>query len=102
MQEATLKSDLEHVTPFIWRNSSFNRGDLFKSHSFEEGFDYAEIRMTVDELNDFILIKELIDKKGVDCKWVEYVEFLLSNPEILQLNSTIKRNEGYSKSLKQD
>lgn len=101
-KEATLKSDLEHVTPFIWRNSSFNNGALFKSHSFEEGFDYAEIRMTVDELNDFTLIKELIEKKGIDSNWADYVEFLIANPKILAINSNFKRNEGFFKSLEKD
>ena len=56
-KEAKLKSDHEHVTPYIWRNSSFMGGTLFKSDCVLNQTDYSQIRLTVDTIEDFIVIE---------------------------------------------
>lgn len=96
-KEATLQSEKEHVTPYIWKNSSFYEGSLFKSFSIELDHDYSEYRLTVDEQKDFELINYLIEHIGDDKSWNKYVEYLNEHPDLLKINSSIKRNEGYIK-----
>lgn len=101
-KEATLKSDREHVTPYIWRNSSYKGGNLFKSICKKNDRDLSSIRMTVDNIEDFEVIKALIDALGTDKSCKEYVEYLNNHKELANLNSSYKRNEGYAKSLLND
>ena len=100
--EARLKSDREHVTPYIWRNSNLKGGDIFTSFNVEYPTDYSEIRMTVDTDKDFIQIQQLIENLGLDKPWLAYVEFLNLHSEIKMINSEYHRNEGYEKSINND
>lgn len=100
--EAKLLSEREHVTPYIWSNSSFKGGKLFKSDNFSEGKSYGHLRMTVDERSDFEVIRHIITDIGNDCSWLQYAEYLETNKIVKEINGSITRNEGYSKSLNQD
>ena len=100
--EAHLKSDREHVTPYIWRNSNLKGGDIFTSFNVEYPTDYSDLRMTVDTDKDFRLIEHLIKELGADKTWLGYVEFLNQHNEVRMINSEYLRNEGYQKSLKND
>jgi spore coat polysaccharide biosynthesis protein SpsF (cytidylyltransferase family) len=100
--EATLKSDREHVTPYIWRNSSFKGGILFKSFNVSNDVDYSNYRITIDTAEDFEVIKHLINILGTNKGWHEYINYLNDQPEIRALNSNHTRNEGYAKSLLND
>ncbi len=100
--ESTALSDREHVTPYLWRNSTFKGGTLFQSDNFDEGYDYEHVRMTVDEPKDYQLIKAVVEKMGMDKTWMEYTNFILENPNIQAINSNIIRNEGLLKSIKKD
>jgi spore coat polysaccharide biosynthesis protein SpsF len=100
--EATLKSDREHVTPYIWRNSSFKGGNLFSSVNVANDVDFSSYRLTVDTEEDFIVIKMLVEALGTDKPWIDYVRYLDAHPEVRSKNSIFKRNEGYEKSLKED
>jgi spore coat polysaccharide biosynthesis protein SpsF (cytidylyltransferase family) len=101
-EEATLKSDREHVTPYIWRNSSVKGGNLFKSLSLKNDIDFSKIRLTVDTQEDFDLVENVILHMGLDKGWMDYVNYLNENPEIMKINARYERNEGYQKSLKED
>jgi len=101
-KEAKLDSEKEHVTPFIHKNSTFNGLDLFVSCNYESDKNFADVRLTVDEPEDFEVVKLIIEKIGLDKDWKEYTDFYLSNKEINELNGSSKRNEGYDKSLKED
>lgn len=101
-KDAQLDSDKEHVTPYIWRNSSFHQANLFSSFAVENAVDYSAVRLTVDEMNDFLLVKQLLNALGDNKGWKEYVDYLTSHPELARLNNTITRNEGYLNSLKKD
>lgn len=101
-RESTLKSDHEHVTPYIWRNSSVKGGIIFESLSLKYQADFSKYRLTVDTGEDFSLIENLITNLGVDQSWQNYVSYLDQHPELLKLNSQFERNEGYQKSLRQD
>ena len=96
-REATLKIEREHVTPFIWQNSSFFDKSIFASKNYSNKDDFSSYRLTVDQQADFDLIKNLIENLGGDKPWIVYVNYLKNNPQLLASNSSIKRNEGFIK-----
>lgn len=100
-RKASLKSDREHVTPYIRRNSTYNEGAEFKSNNFDAPSNFNSIRMTVDEPNDLESIKVLVRNIGLEATWDVYTRFIIDNPSLFY-NQQIQRNEGYVKSLNQD
>jgi len=100
-KEAKLKSEREHVTPFIRMNSNFYEGSLFNAVNFPCAHDFSKIRMTVDEPKDFDLINKLITDLGIDQSWLEYTKYIINN-NLSSINGNIIRNEGLLKSLKND
>lgn len=91
-EEAIKVSDREHVTPYIKRAFKAPQIDSIPNTS------YANLRLTVDEMADFNLIKHLIETLGEDASWISYADYLLKNPEIRAMNEHIVRNEGFLKS----
>lgn len=100
--EATLTSEREHVTPYIRKNSTFYGQSLFTSNNHGLDESYKNVRLTVDEPNDFEVIKILINDLGLDKDWRTYTDYYLSNENINTLNKDIVRNEGYLKSINKD
>ena len=100
-EKATLKSELEHVTPFIKKNSDFNGKDIFSSINFPCKKNYSKIRMTVDEKEDLELIKVLVENLGFKCTWQEYTDYIINN-NLNKINNNFIRNDGYIKSLKNE
>lgn len=100
-EESKLKSDIEHVTPFIRRNSTYLGGKVFSSDNYSNYSNYSTIRMTVDELKDLESCEILIQNIGDNGTWKDYANFIIDNPSLLS-NQQIIRNEGYLKSLKND
>jgi glutamate-1-semialdehyde 2,1-aminomutase len=101
-KEAQLESEREHVTPFIWKNSSFKSGKLFKSANYTEGGqNYGHLRMTVDEENDFLVIKGLVEVLGIDKDWKTYADYL-EESNLIHLNKSTTRNQGYAKSINKE
>jgi spore coat polysaccharide biosynthesis protein SpsF (cytidylyltransferase family) len=94
---STLKSDREHVTPFI-RNRAISKGRLI---TYECPSDFSKIRLTVDEKKDFDTIKYLINHLGANLSWLAYTEFVVNNLEHFN-NQSIIRNEGYLISINKD
>lgn len=102
-QKANLLSEREHVTPYIKKNSSFNKGSEFMSINVNsENEKYKDVRMTVDEPKDLEMVSLLIQELGEDDTWKNYAELYLNNEKIHSLNKNILRNEGYLKSIKND
>jgi spore coat polysaccharide biosynthesis protein SpsF (cytidylyltransferase family) len=101
--KATLSSEREHVTPYIYNNSSYKGGILFSSDSYNDLTEsYNDVRLTVDEQEDFKAIDLVIAKLGLNKKWKDYADTYRKEKEIHALNRHIIRNEGYLKSLKKD
>ena len=100
--EATLLSDREHVTPYIWRNSTFKGGNLFSSLNFGVQGDYSSVRITLDEEQDLKVISSLIERLGMEATWLDYANLYLNDQTVSNQNSHITRNEGYIKSLDKD
>ena len=100
-EKAELKSELEHVTPYI-RNNANGKGDnLFSAINYACEQDFSHIRMTVDEPRDFDLIEHLIQKLGTEKTWLEYTDYIIEN-NLTKFNDQIIRNEGLLKSLNED
>lgn len=98
-EKADLKSEREHVTPYI----KF-KGD-FKRHSVERTPSLADKRWTVDTEQDFdkiLQIYEALYSQNSDFYMQDVLDFLNAHEEIEKLNEGIIRNEGYLKSLAED
>ena len=91
-------SEREHVTLFIYQHP-----ELFEKLTVENETDYSDLRFTIDEKQDFQVVEAIIkgieNKDGQPIKFEAVKQFLLNHPEIVQLNSSIIRNEGLLKSL---
>ncbi|MBL4898827.1 MAG: glycosyltransferase family protein [Colwellia sp.] len=83
----------EHVTPYMWENSTLQGKSMFTSCSFENDIDLSHHRITVDTPEDLIVIETLIKKLGVDRKWMDYVNYLEQNREVFKINSHLIRNK---------
>ena len=104
-KEANLKSEREHVTPYIWKNGTAEGGLLFKTHKFsnpEGNYNANDYRITIDEPEDYEVIKTLITNLGINCHWKQYIDYLIKHNEVYSLNSKFSYNEGYAKSIKND
>jgi len=101
-KEAKLTSEMEHVTPYIWKNSTYKGGNLFTSDCVINDEDFSDVRLTVDTLEDFNVIENLVKLLGTEKSWFEYVKALQEHPEIRKINKHFTRNEGYEKSINKD
>ena len=89
--EAKLSSEREHVTSYIWKNSDFKGGTLFKAFSYENETDFSSIRLTVDTIEDFEVIEKLIQIEGIKKDWLTYVNTLNKHPEIKIINHNSRK-----------
>lgn len=98
--QAKLKSDREHVTTYIRNNSG-----LFRIANVKYGRDLSAKRWTLDNAEDYeflrLIYRNLVSRNPL-FSMEDVLTFLAENPETEAINSRIKRNEGYQKSLKQD
>lgn len=97
---ARLASDREHVTPFLYRHpAQFRAGRVEKFHGM------AHHRWTLDEERDFRLLTAIYDRLYVEGE-VFYTQHILDllarEPELVNMNRGIPRNEGYARSLAHD
>lgn len=89
-ETATEDSDLEHVTPFIWKNKS-GKVELY---SIKQLKDNSEYRITVDTPEDFELIKQLIEHFHAHELPYSEIELILSkHPELTRINSHIEQKK---------
>lgn len=100
-ENAILKSDREHVTSFIKKDAQKKRG-VFKSKNHYPQKNYNNVRLTIDEKEDFNVISKIVEFLGTDKRWIEYSEFYLENKDIHMINSKIQRNQGYLDSKLKD
>lgn len=90
-------SQLEHVTPFIRESGLFKTADMKKEEI------YPQWRLTVDEPEDFLVIEKIYNHFGNNSfNFAQMISYLEKNPDIININSHINRNEGYLKSLEED
>ena len=104
-KDANMTSQREHVTPFIRNNGSAEGGVIFKTSRVPNPigkFNANDNRITIDESEDFEVIRHLIQNLGIDKTWKEYIDYLKEHPDVKVLNKNFEYNEGYKKSLKND
>lgn len=88
--KATDEADLEHVTPYIWKNKS---GKVEMYH-IKQTDDNSNLRITVDTADDFELIKRLIENhKANELPYNEIESILKSHPDLIALNSHIEQKK---------
>lgn len=99
-QEAQLKSEREHVTPYLYKHpEKFPQAGLVQSPNL------GHYRWTVDEAVDFEFITAIYDALYAENPLFDMHDiaaFLAKHPEVIKLNQEIPLNEGYEKSLQED
>ena len=93
---ARLPSEREHVTLYIRKKRKFKKANLAAE------YDFSHIRLTVDQREDFEVVKFLIEHSSMNDGYLKYISLLTKNPEIMTKNTHIARNEGLKKSIKED
>jgi len=84
------ESDLEHVTPYIWKNKSGKT----KFFHLRQNEDHSQLRITVDTPEDFNLIRQLIENyHAADLSFAEIESILLAHPELVKINSSIEQKK---------
>jgi spore coat polysaccharide biosynthesis protein SpsF len=99
-REATLRSEREHVTPFIYKHP-----ERFKLGSYENDRDLSSLRWTVDEPEDFALISKIYEAlylRHPEFTTHDVLELLRGSAELISMNAGFERNEGYLRSLLRD
>ncbi len=98
-QEAALKSEREHVTPYIWKHPT-----LFRLANVRNDIDLSKLRWTVDERQDLEFVRavyvHLAHTPAFGMK--QLLDLLDKHPELTEINAHFGRNEGYEKSLRAD
>ena len=95
---AMLPSEREHVTLY------FNKLDI-KQLLLDNSRDDSKYRLTIDEPEDYIVIKSIIENLENLNKKLTFnnvKSFLDSNPDVFKINSRIIRNEGLIKSIEEE
>ena len=95
---AQLKSDREHVTPYIWKCQDLKKGEY---HKFT---NLGHLRWTLDEKEDYCVINNIYEHlyKGQIFFTKDILQLLSVRPDLFSANGSIVRNEGYSISLNKD
>ncbi len=96
-ENAQLPSEREHVTPY------FHNKENFKIINVENDKNISNLRLTVDRIEDFELIKQILNNISINPIHLEDVLELFSRkPELIEINKHINHNEGFNKSLEED
>jgi len=95
-REAVLPSEREHVTPYI-----YNHPDIFKLFNMRHHDDLSHLRWTIDYPEDLDFTREVYDRlyPGGVFLMQEILDLLHREPDLIQLNAGISRNESYQASL---
>lgn len=99
--EATLKSDREHVGTYI----EITNSKAFKTGTLKKFKNLQKYRWTIDEIEDYEFLKRIFNKLYINGKIFltsDIIELLNKEPELININNNITRNEGYLRSLRND
>lgn len=96
-REATTMVEREHVTPFLYNNP-----ELFSITHVKGDSDLSGLRWTVDEPRDFAFVTRIYEAlypHNAAFTSDDVLAFLADHPDVVALNASIERNEGYRLSL---
>jgi glutamate-1-semialdehyde 2,1-aminomutase len=87
---ATSLYDKEHVTPFIRNNRDY------KKFNITNDIDLSHLRWTLDEQEDFNVIKNIFEyfQPNLYFTWKDVLNLYNTKPELFNENMNISRNEG--------
>jgi spore coat polysaccharide biosynthesis protein SpsF len=84
------QSDLEHVTPYIWKNRS-GKTDFYH---VKQGSNNSRFRITIDTAEDFELVKQLIKRFNAPNLHSDEIEnILIQHPELVAINYKVGQKE---------
>ena len=88
--ETVSKFDKEHVTPYIQASKSFTKSSL------KHDEDLSELRWTVDESEDLVVVKNIFEyfSPNINFTWLQVLELYRQKPGLFLANQKIKNNEG--------
>lgn len=92
-KNATSQFDLEHVVPCIRRKAE----ETGRKGNFFGPADFSHLRWTVDEQEDYELVREIFHDlypKNKQFGWLDVIAWQTRDPGRLQINAIHKRNEG--------
>ena len=96
--EASLPSEREHVTPYIWKTPS-----IFRVGNVTSERDLSHLRWTVDHADDLAFVRAVyarMAERNMSTFGMDEVLLLLEEDSRLRaINADRTRNEGYAKSL---
>ena len=88
--------DREHVTPYIYNNP-----DKFKIGNVSSTKQLSSYRWTIDSIEDYEMVNAIYDKRKNKSDEIllmeEIFKILEENPEIIEINSNVKRSAMYEK-----
>lgn len=89
--EAKEALDRENITPYILRNK-----EAFRIYNYKNDKDYSKFRLTVDELEDFELIKQIFKRLYSEDNvftMEQVIDYLETNPSLLLINKQSKEDD---------
>ncbi len=99
-RHAVLPSDREHVSLFIVRQP-----ERFRVGGYESAIDLSHQRWTVDEPEDFELVRRIYEAlypANPAFTTKDILGLLAEQPELSEINRRFRRNEGLERSLAKD
>ena len=97
-KNAKLPSEHENVTPYIYNNK-----DKFQIYNVKNSIDLSHLRWVGDRAEDLELVRQLVSKIDKDpILMQDILEVFESDPKLAEINSNVRHDEGYKKSLKKD
>ena len=88
-REARAPHERSHVTPFIYEHPEY-----FRLSALEADRDYRHLRLTVDTIDDLLLVKALyplLSSRGAKFTWRDCVELLQANPSLGRRNAHVRQ-----------
>lgn len=97
-REASLTSEREHVTPYIWKG-----GHGFSTLQLTCPEPLPRVRLTVDEAADLEFMNELFARVDAGAMpWADLLRWVLEHRGQLPTNLSVVRDAGYQRSLSSD
>jgi len=101
-REATLPLDREHVTPYI--TGASGRPRSFRLGQLRAGADFSHLRWCVDQQDDLEFARAVCTALlpgNPQFGWLDVVALLTREPQLLELNRHLTRNDKFLKELEQ-
>jgi spore coat polysaccharide biosynthesis protein SpsF len=99
-KEATRPSDREHVTLLVRRHP-----ERFRVGRYQSDRDLSHLRWSVDEPQDLELVRRIYDAlypRNPAFTTADVLALLAAQPDLVEVNRGIRRNEGLQRSLAAD